>query len=131
MKKASLFVAIAVLLLPAFSGPIDADDSTTLTGEYIWNRQDVPSEIEAVFTPAGESKWDVSFHFDFRNEGHIYTGTAEGSLTEGPLKGEVKNENKKRTFIFSGKFTDGVFEGTHAEMRDGKELDTGVIKLSS
>ncbi len=131
MKKVSLLLAVAVLLLPTFGGQLGADEATTLTGEYVWNRQDVPTEIEAVFTPAGDAKWDVSFHFDFRNEGHIYTGTAEGSLTEGSLKGEVRNENKKRTFIFSGEFSDGVFNGTHAELRDGKKTDTGTIKLSS
>ncbi|MEM7583436.1 MAG: hypothetical protein AAF560_08660 [Acidobacteriota bacterium] len=130
MKRTSLLLAVAVLLV-SLGSPIQAGDETTMTGEYIWNRQDVPTTIKAVFTPSGDARWDVSFYFKFREESHVYSGTAEGSLSEGALKGEVRNENKKRTFIFSGEFADGVFNGTHAEMRDGKKRDTGTITFGS
>jgi len=127
MKRTVLLLMIAAMLLPA--NGIRAEDTTTLTGEYIWTSRDTRDDLEAIFTPAGDAKWDVSFYFNFRDEPHTYTGTASGSLTEGKLEGEVRNESKQRLFVFSGQFEDGKFKGTHAEIRDGNRRDTGTITL--
>jgi hypothetical protein len=111
--------------------PLAAEESQTLQGEFHWERRDVRGALEAVFTPTGEGTWDVSFHFEFREEPHTYTGTAEGSLENGPLKGTVKNENKKRTFTFEGTVTDGQFTGDHSELDGEKVYDTGTLTLGS
>ena len=101
---------VLIFLVSAFSGP-RADDPRTLTGEFVWNQRDTSGDLEAVFTPSGEGEWDVSFHFSFRGRPHTYEGTAEGSLSQGALKGRVKNESGSRTFTFEGQFTDGEFRG--------------------
>lgn len=106
-----------------------ADRARTLKGTYEWADSGKGGPLEAVFTPVGEGKWEVAFHFEFDGEPHVYSGTAEGSLTEGRLKGAVKTENKKRTFTFSGAFRDGTFTGKHADMAPDGEHETGTLTL--
>jgi hypothetical protein len=86
--------------------------------------------LRAVFTPTGVGQWDVVFHFEFHNKKHIYRGTAQGNLDGGDLIGEVKNENKRRTFTFQGTFRDGAFHGTHAEIKRTGERRTGSMTLA-
>lgn len=128
MKKSALLLFVAAMLLP-IGGDSQADESRTLTGEYVWTQRDASDPIEAIFTPTGEGLWSVAFHFKFRGEPHVYEGQAEGSLTEGELKGEVRNENKQRTFTFKGTFEDGIFNGTHRETTRGRQRSTGTITL--
>lgn len=129
LKKATLLV-LATMCLALFVGlQAGAADGKTLTGEYHWTNRDSRGPLEAIFTPKEDGIWDVSFHFEFRGEKHVYTGTAEGSLSDGALKGEVLNETKKRTFTFEGAFEGGKFKGTHAEIREGNQLDTGTLTL--
>ena len=126
---ALLFVAVAVLLaLPNLD--IQAESQQTLIGEYEWN-QGPTGEIKAVFTETGNGTWKVDFYFDFRDKPHTYSGTAEGDLSQGKLEGTVKNEDKRRTFTFSGSFEDGTFHGSHAETTRGRAGDTGTITLSA
>lgn len=134
MKKAAL-VLMSLALMITLPGLVVAEapaaDETTLTGEFKWNRMDEPGPIKAVFTPAGDGKWDVSFYFDFRDEPHVYSGTAEGSLSEGALKGNVMSDGEKPSpFSFEGKFVDGTFEGVHHSLRDEEPAETGTITLS-
>lgn len=126
MKKiALLIVATAFLLAPG----VGAEEPQTLNGEFHWTGGGSTGDLEAVFTAAGDGVWEVAFHFEFRGQPHTYSGTAEGSLTEGALEGTVKNESKKRTFTFSGTFADGKFKGTHAEIGSGRESSTGTLTL--
>lgn len=131
-RSAIVFCTALVLLCAGFSLTADdtasKGDTTTMVGEYHWNDR-ASGELKAIFTPAGDGQWTVDFHFDFRDEPHIYSGTAEGSLSEGGLKGTVKNENKKRTFIFKGAFEDGQFSGDHEETTEGRERRTGTMTL--
>lgn len=129
MKNTALLFLASAILTTAFCWEASAGDTQTLTGEYLWDRRDMGGELEAVFTPTGEGTWDVSFHFSHRGEAHTYTGTAAGSLSEGALEGTVLNEDKRRTFTFTGAFEDGVFSGTHAEIRNGGKRATGTLTL--
>lgn len=105
---------------------------TTLTGSYVWNNiPNEPGNVKAVFTPKGEKMYDVSFYFKFDGQNHVYSGTAQGSLDDGDLKGEVKNENKRRTFTFSGTCKKGTFSGTHSEIGRRGEHKTGTITLAA
>ena len=128
MRTALLLLAVA-LLLPLSS--VATDGAQTLNGEFQWNRMDNPGDLKAVFEPTGDSSWDVSFYFEFRGKPHTYTGTAEGSLTEGALRGKVFNENKKRTWTFEGAFEEGTFRGTHKEHRGEEIHDTGTLWLKA
>lgn len=130
MKKLSLLLMALALMFTA-PGLFAADgDAQTLTGQFQWNRQDEPGDIKAVFTPTGENTWDVSFHFEFRDEPHTYSGTAEGSLTNGELKGNVMSDGDKPSpFSFEGKVVDGKFEGIHHSLRDEEPSETGTITL--
>jgi hypothetical protein len=128
MRKIPWLIA-AGLMLAVLCTPSLAEETKTLTGEFLWSQRDTRGDLEAIFTPAGEGKWSVAFNFEFRGEPHTYTGTAEGSLSDGELKGEVQNENKKRTWVFNGSFEAGAFKGTHAEIRDGAQTDTGTLRL--
>ncbi|MEM7581892.1 MAG: hypothetical protein AAF560_00810 [Acidobacteriota bacterium] len=132
MSKAAtaVFVLSALLLTvtPAF-----AEKSQTMTGEFIWERsdRDITGDLKAVFEPTGESAWNVSFYFTFEEKEHVYSGTAEGSLTEGALKGKVMSDgDEPQPFEFEGTSADGSFEGTHMGFRQGKPTPTGTLKLS-
>lgn len=122
-----LIALTALLALPAFAEDGGQAGDTTLIGEYNWN-QGVSGDLKAVFTPDGEGQWQVSFHFDFRDKPHTYSGTATGNLS-GKLEGTVKNESKRRTFTFEGAFEDGVFNGNHAETTPGRAGRTGTLML--
>ena len=122
-------VVLALLVVPTASS-VCAEGAQTLHGEFAWTQRNQSGDLEAVFTPTGEGTWDVSFRFEFRNSPHTYSGTAQGSLDDGELKGTVTNEDGRRTFTFEGNFTDGEFSGTHAETTGGKPASTGTLKLS-
>jgi hypothetical protein len=130
MKRAALWIVALTLIGLVPSTPPLAADETILMGTFVWSAQGTESDLKAVFTPTGDDRWDVDFHFKFRGTNHTYSGTAEGNLTEGELSGTVKNETKRRTFTFEGSFKEGVFRGIHAEIEDGEPFDTGTMALS-
>lgn len=130
MKRVALWIAASILIGAASTAPALAAEATTLTGSYIWNAQGTESDLEAVFTPTGDNQWTVDFHFKFKRTSHVYSGTAEGSLTDGELSGTVQNDIKRRTFTFEGTVSEGVFRGTHAEIEDGQAFDTGTMTFS-
>ena len=130
MKRIALLCFAATLLLVVQTGSAVAEEQVqTLTGEFHWTERGTTGGLQAVFTATGKGTWDVAFLFEFRGQAHTYSGTAEGSLTEGALSGTVLNEDKKRTFTFSGSFEDGTFNGTHSEMRESGEASTGTMSL--
>ncbi len=120
-------VALATLSSGAWATG-NAPEPRTLKGGFVWSQSSKGGDLEAVFTPTGEAAWDVAFHFEFRGK-HVYSGTAEGSLTAGELSGKVFNEEKNRAFTFRGRFENGTFRGTHAEIEDGQEEPTGTLTL--
>lgn len=124
-------VLAAIVIAPAVRAAEHdaAAEPTTLTGEYYWSERDESGALDAVFEPTGEGAWDVTFRFSFRDKPRVYTGTATGSLTEGALEGTVVNDDKKRTFTFTGSFENGKFRGSHAETTAGRERDTGTMTL--
>lgn len=126
MRRAVLLLAGMFFVTPVGVG---AESVETFTGEYRWNHRDNRGPLEAVFTETGEEQWNVDFHFTFQGGDHVYTGTAEGSLSGGRLQGEVRNEDRNRTFTFQGRFDGDVFRGTHAESTAGREKDTGSLTL--
>jgi len=129
VKKPLLLLAVVLAVLAAPHADVRAEGSQTLTGEFYWTGGGNEGDLEAVFTATGDDRWDVAFYFEFRGRPRTYTGTAKGSLTEGALEGTVFNENKGRTFTFSGKFKNGKFRGTHQEIGSGRTTDTGTLTL--
>jgi hypothetical protein len=128
-KRMMLWIgACMTVLIGALAWHASASEARRLKGDWVWSNGGT-GDLEAVFTPTGEHKWDVAFHFNFRDEDHTYSGTAEGDLGGGELKGRVQNEGKSRTWVFKGKFEGGKFSGTHAELRDDKEQTTGTLTL--
>ena len=130
MKRTVLALTIATALLPTYAAEAATDDIRTLTGQYKWNYQKSPGKLRAVFTPVDRGNWEVVFHFTFDGRKHAYAGTAEGTLSEGELKGTVKNENRRRTFVFEGRFEEGTFRGRHAEIRGTGQRKTGTLILA-
>ena len=126
MKRSAVLLAL-LLVMPIAHG---APDTQTLTGEFFWSGGGASGDLEAVFTSTGEQTWEMSFLFEFRGRPHVYTGTAEGSLSQGELRGKVKNENRGRTFLFSGTVKDGKFQGTHAATEGVREQNTGTVTLN-
>lgn len=122
---AAVFVVVAVVRA-------DASEEWTLTGKYMSGYQDGEEPERAVFSPQGQGEsnsWNVEFRFKFNGYDHIYDGTANGSLTDGRLRGEVTNERKRRNFRFEGVFKDGEITGRHAELSRGREQYTGTLTL--
>jgi hypothetical protein len=128
-QRTALWLAVVAMLVPAAAGMASSDDSQTLKGQYFWNQNNETGPLEAVFTPTGEGRWAVAIHFKFQGRPHLYLGSAEGSLTDGLLKGEVKADHPSTTFVFEGTVKDGKFQGTHAELSDGEQYQTGTLTL--
>lgn len=131
-RIARLTLACAVLTL----GAAFADDhAVTMTGEYVWERsdQEIPGEIEAVFTPAdADGMWNVVFTFEWEGEMREWHGEAKGSLTDGTLSGHaLEDRDRKRTFMFEGDVSDGSFTGKHGRERDGEFRSSGRMTLSA
>lgn len=133
MKLETTLTAFAALAALLTVPSLLATETQTLQGEFVWERSDknIPGALEAVFESTGEATWDVSFHFTFDDKDHVYAGTAEGSLTEGPLHGRVMTDGEEPSpFEFEGTFAEGSFQGTHAGFRDGERELTGTMTLS-
>ncbi len=132
MRKSALSLAAAALLIPAFFAIADAGEKQILTGTYVWN-SGRPSTLKAIFTASGENRWDVTFHFRFRGQPEIFSGTATGDLATGKLEGRVRNRkgNGPRTFTFRGEFENGTFRGRHSEVFGSRESSTGGLTLKT
>lgn len=129
MRKVMWRSTVVTALVMSMGLVTGADGKRTLKGSFEWTNSNKTGDLEAVFTPTGEGLWDVAFHFEFQGKPHTYTGTAEGTLKGGELKGRVLNDAKNRTFTFSGTFTDGEFHGKHAEVDEDIEQPTGTLTL--
>ena len=105
------------------------ENTQTFSGFYRWDAQDLSGDLEAVFTPTGETTWKVTFDFKFQGP-HTYVGTAEGSLHSGTLEGTVFNERETRSFDFSGKIKKGKFRGVHFESTGGARRKTGTLSMN-
>ena len=129
-KTRSTVAALTVILMLSGASAL-AGETQVLTGSFVWNNENITGDLQAEFTQATEGTWTVAFHFEWEGKPRVFSGTAEGSLTDGLLRGEVQTENKENTFTFSGRFENGTFNGTHAAIgRDGKERDTGTLTLA-
>lgn len=122
-----------VVCLTALGGTTAGGD-IRLEGDYVWHRENgnLDGTLEAVFTPAGENRWDVAFHFKFENKPHVWLGTAQGDLRSGALSGEVvSDDDEEAQFRFEGTFENGKFKGTHGQVsRNGSLRDTGTLILA-
>lgn len=125
---ARLLFCLALLLTAAPGPAFAASGERTLTGEYRSGFGDGP--LEAVFTAAGENRWEVDFHFSHAGRDLTYSGEAQGSLDRGGLRGRVETADGSRTFTFRGEFEDGTFRGTHAEVYRNRERRTGTLTLA-
>ncbi len=70
--------AFLLLLVASLAGIALAEESETLTGTFVWERDDgeISGDLEAQFTSTGDKTWKVSFHFDWEGELRIWNGTA-------------------------------------------------------
>jgi hypothetical protein len=127
MRSASLLGGMLVLTI-VFAPAAPAQESHTLEGHWIWDALGDTGSVEAVFTPTGEGTWEVAFHFNYRGA-HVYKGTAEGSLSDGELNGEVAADDQDRTFSFRGRVRKGKFRGTHFETTGGSRRKTGSLSM--
>ncbi len=128
MKRTALLLIVFAILSTVQSGAAGPEDTRTLSGNWVWSHRNNTGSLEAIFTATGDGTWDVVFHFTFRGKPRVFSGTAEGSLS-GEFRGTIQNEAKDRTFKFRGSFEEGKFQGTHAEIEDGEEHETGTLTL--
>ena len=132
MKVAAIAVTVLTLLLSVQDGAVDSGDEVTLTGEFLWKHMNHTGDLDTVFTRTGDGAWGVEFRFVWEGELHVYRGTAEGSLTDGELRGNVVRDNHERpqTFFFAGRFERGRFTGTHTALQaSGGTHPTGTLTL--
>jgi hypothetical protein len=127
--KETALVSLLVVILLASTGGAAKMDTRTLSGDFVWGPRGDTGALEAVFTAAGPGAWDVDFYFTFLQQAHVYSGTAVGELFAGDLTGEVLSDDQSRSFVFGGSFEDGVFRGTHSEVRGGEHKTTGSMTL--
>ena len=132
MRVAAIAVTVLTLLLPVQDVAVHSLDEVTLTGEYLWENMHHTGNLDARFTETGDREWDVEFRFVWEGDLHVYRGTAEGSLANGELRGNVVTDNPEwpRTFFFAGRFDDGRFTGLHTALQaSGGSYPTGTLTL--
>ncbi len=133
MRIAAIAVTVLTLLLSVQDGAVHSGDEVTLTGEFLWKHMNHTGDLDAVFTRTGDGLWGVEFRFVWEGELHVYRGTADGSLTDGELHGNVVTDNPERrpqTFFFAGRFEGGRFTGTHTALQAGGGTHpTGTLTL--
>ena len=132
MRVAAITVTVLTLLLSVQDGAVHSGDEVTLAGEFLWNHMNHTGDLDAVFTKTGDGAWGVEFRFVWEGELRVYRGTAEGSLTDGELRGSVVTDNPERpqTFFFAGRFQRGRFTGTHTALQaSGGTHPTGTLTL--
>ncbi|NRA38433.1 MAG: hypothetical protein HRU15_09855 [Planctomycetes bacterium] len=101
-----------------------------IAGNYNWSAQgNSQHTVRAVFTASGQvNAYDVKFYFKWGNDQRVYSGTAQGSVVNGALEGEVTADNQpNRHFVFKGTSTNGSFAGDHHEMKGTWKEPTGKI----
>ena len=135
IRRSFRCLPLALALLAVSTVALAEHHEVKMKGEYVWERSDreIPGEIQAVFT-AGEKEgtWKVVFHFEWEGEQRAWEGEATGSLKSGKLEGHgIEERDRKRTFLFSGEVTDGVFSGDHGRERDGEFRRSGRITFSA
>jgi hypothetical protein len=132
VRVAAIAVTVLTLMLPVQNGAVHSGDEVTLTGEFLWKHMNHTGDLDAVFTKIGDGAWGVEFRFVWEGELHVYRGTAEGSVTDGGLRGNVVTDNptRPRTFFFAGRFERGRFTGTHTALQaSGGTYPTGTLTL--
>ncbi|MEM9557134.1 MAG: hypothetical protein AAGC60_22945 [Acidobacteriota bacterium] len=127
LRRVALILAVVTTVCAP--GLFASDGVQTLDGEFLWSSQRERGDLEATFESTGDGEWNVSFRFQWSGQPRTFSGTATGSLTDGPLRGTVYNENERRTWKFAGSFKDGVFRGEHEELKRGRSVDTGTLTL--
>ena len=128
MKKVLFLIAACTLVFTGVAVTPPTGE-VTLHGKYVWNNDPgQPGDLKAIFSPKkNNDEWEVAFHFNFSGRKHVYSGSAEGSLESGTLKGTVQNERRNRTFFFEGTSDGGNFSGDHSEKGRGT---TGTLTLA-
>ncbi len=118
-----------LVAMPGFAG-----DDVTLEGGFVWERDDGNREgdLKAVLTATGDGEWDVSFHFEWEDGPHVYTGTCSGSL-DGEFSGDITSDGDgEMKFKFNGAFEDGTFTGeSNFVTKEGEIKRAGTLTLSS
>lgn len=132
MRRCGRLLLGLIMFVTALGGTFAGND-VTLAGGFVWERpnEKIDGKLEAVFTPTGDNRWDVAFHFEWENGPHTWLGTAEGSLQSGEFSGKVvSDDDRQARFQFKGTFEGGTFSGTHAQvLENGSLRDTGTMRL--
>jgi hypothetical protein len=132
MRRIGRLVLGLVVCLIAVEGTF-AGDEMKLEGGFVWHHTEgnLEGKLEAVFTSTGANQWKVSFHFNWEEVPHVWSGTAQGNLRSGDLSGEVvSDDDQQAEFKFKGTFEGGRFNGTHAQVRkNGGLRATGTLSL--
>lgn len=132
MAKTRIRLMTALFLIAGagwFSLP-SAEGKQVFSGTYDWSNGS-SDELTAEFKPDGNGGWAVSFKFDFSGDSHTWKGTAKGSLEDGSeLTGTASWKRNGRKWVFNATLVDGVLNGEHAEVRNGKESPSGTFRLS-
>lgn len=129
---AAIAVFVLALLWPVQDGAGRPEHEVTLSGGFLWEQMNHQGDLDAVFTKTGDGVWIVEFRFVWAGEMHVYRGTAEGSLTDGELRGSIVTDDPRwpKKFFFTGAFKHGRFTGTHTALQpSGGLYPTGTLTL--
>ena len=128
-SRLALFALMVVLAVSAAVPVASLDAAKVLDGQWRWHEGNEVGDLKATFEPVTANTWKVSFRFDFDGP-HVYTGTAEGSFTEGGrLEGRVNSDRGRRQWRFEGTFKNGRLDGKHFEKRGPEEELSGTLTL--
>lgn len=121
-----IFCWIAGVAFPGFS--VAGSAVLILSGFYEWNYEKVKRDVNARLEANGKNTWQVMFSFGIGSKNYQFEGSLEGDLSQ-TLIGQVQDESRKRTWRLKLEFLKEHYLGTHTELNEDSEDETGWIWL--
>ena len=124
-----MLLVSSILVTTLFGLSAAAGDEVVNRGEYVWKVDGHRNEVEAVFTPRGEDTWDVEFRFAYARRRGVYQGMARGSLRDGVVHGEVRDNGGVLRYGFELVVEGDRLEGQHFDIWSGRKKLNGTLRL--
>lgn len=137
MSRAALVLAGILIVLgcgnsESWAGEGEkAGKPVTFTGTFNWKRQGKKThDLKGIFTPDGENKYKVVWHFKWRKKPVKYEGFVNGNIQNGEISGEGWTANKKRRWTFKGVAKNWTLQCNHTEVSNKKKpVPTGTFTI--
>ena len=128
-----LSCAIWIVITVLFS-TVAMAETKDFSGSYVWERTDktVEGELAIEVDDVSDGEWSIVFSFDWEGNDHRFEGRVTGDW-DGDWVGQVDSDDPGHPlkFEFEGRFSDGVFSGTHGYFNSqGEFVPSGSLTFA-